>query len=116
MKGSFPESACKNNLCTIRSYLEEYYSVFKQTQQELLKLETRKNADLEQITQYFDRIRRELDSKEQLLKFQYSNILSSYATSLSLDYDYLSSKCQSLCDTIEIFSKKLLSQPEEEIK
>jgi len=80
----------------LKSYLEEYQFVYKQTREEVIQLEARKNTDLAKMTQFFNRIRRELDSKEELLKMQYSNVIMSYQTSLNMDHDYLSEKCRSL--------------------
>jgi len=85
-----------NQMVQIKSYLNQYHSVYKLTQEEVIQLDARMNSDLSQISQFFDRIRRELDSKEQLIKMQYSSVIMSYQTSLNMDHDYLSDKCKSL--------------------
>ena len=107
----------KRQFSKFRSFLKQYFSVYKLTQEEVIQLETKKELDITQISQFFESKRRELDSKEQLLKMQYLNIVTSYQTSLNIDHDYLSDKCKSLWKTLDELSKQIQSfSPSEKLQ
>ncbi|CAI2386692.1 unnamed protein product [Moneuplotes crassus] len=91
---------------TIKSYLEQYSDIFKTTKNELLHLEAREADDISQLSQFFDRIRKELNSREELLKIKYKSMVNSYQTSLQMDLEFLEQKCQNLCSVIDSYSKK----------
>ncbi|CAI2363231.1 unnamed protein product [Moneuplotes crassus] len=91
----------------IKSYLGKYSDLFKKTQSELLQIEVREADDLSQLSQFFDRIRKELDSKEELLKAKYKSMVNSYEISLSMDLEFLETKCRHLCEVIDSNSQKL---------
>ncbi|CAI2366544.1 unnamed protein product [Moneuplotes crassus] len=100
------DSEKHKQMAEVKSYLQQYSDVFKNTQNELLQLEAREHEDLDQLSQFFNRIRKELDSKEQLLKAKYKNMLSSFQTSLEMDLEFLEAKCKSLCEVVDSYSHK----------
>jgi hypothetical protein len=57
-------------LKSIGSYLTEYFEIFKMTKHRLFELNSKKNAELSLIFELFDRIRKELNAREELLKLQ----------------------------------------------
>ena len=63
----------KQPYCKIQEYLKSYQGISQKTRQELVLLEARSNTDLLHLKQFFDKVRKEIDSKEQLLKMQYLN-------------------------------------------
>ena len=96
-----PQSKTGREIKILSGYLERYFTLFEKTKGSLVQLISRRDAEIQLITKIFDRIRKELEAKEKQLKVQYKTLISSHETTLSLDYDYLSSKCISLCDTLD---------------
>lgn len=96
-----PQSKTGREIKILSGYLERYFTLFEKTKGSLVQLISRRDAEIQLITKIFDRIRKELEAKEKQLKAQYKTLISSHETTLSLDYDYLSSKCISLCDTLD---------------
>ena len=93
-------------------YLERYFDIYKKTQKEILELQVIKSHNFDKISQYFNRIRIDLDTQEQILKTQYANILIDSETTLKHDFDYLTEKCQSICDTLNTFTQTIQDSSE----
>lgn len=86
---------------SISSYLTEYFEIFKMTKHCLFELNSKKNAEFNLISKFFDRIRRELDAKEELLKMQYKSMVFTQETDLGLDYNYLLNKWNKLSNILD---------------
>lgn len=104
-----PSSEKHKQLITMNNYLKSYLEVYKLTQKEIVQLEAKKLEDLTEITKTFDKMRFELDSREELLKMKYTSMVNTFETSLKMDFDFLQEKCQSLCNVINEYSQKFQS-------
>eukprot|EP00344_Euplotes_crassus_P009553 CAMPEP_0197019394 /NCGR_PEP_ID=MMETSP1380-20130617/80675_1 /TAXON_ID=5936 /ORGANISM="Euplotes crassus, Strain CT5" /LENGTH=83 /DNA_ID=CAMNT_0042446801 /DNA_START=604 /DNA_END=855 /DNA_ORIENTATION=- len=83
-------------MTAIKSYLKQYSDIFKRTQKGLLQMEIKEADNLSQLTLFFNKLRKELDFKEELLKIKYKSMVNSYETSLRMDLEFLEKKCKHL--------------------
>ncbi|CAI2381804.1 unnamed protein product [Moneuplotes crassus] len=69
-------------------------------------MEIKEADNLSQLTLFFNKLRKELDFKEELLKIKYKSMVNSYETSLRMDLGFLEKKCKHLCEVIDSYSQE----------
>ena len=96
----------------LSGYLKQYDSVLKLTQRSLNELEAKKEAEISQISNLFERLRKEMDMRETLLKQQYSVKIDSIQALLDMDYGILSRKWGKLCEDLDYVMAKASNFPQ----
>ena len=91
-----------NEIDEFTKFLGEYYCLLKQNQNILTQVRNQSEAELDLIKMIFDKIRKEIDQKEKLLKAELSTIALNIEKSLVKDIKYLTNKCLFLSHKLEM--------------
>ena len=96
-----PDNDKYNSIVTMLSkYLEEFSNLLVTSKKSLVNVNSQKEAEINLITNVFQKLRQEIDLKEKLLKAELTIIAQNHEESLIEDIKYLSSKCSSLWKNI----------------